>query len=134
MKTAKQILQEMGYNLPTFDSNLFCEIVSNFFRTQKDPSATILLTQTRFVEMENPTEVGFIDLLDTSIWEKKVDDPEDPFDFIDYDTMQRKGLIRPIIVIDEPFVKNAAQVLTLYGFVCKKRQRKKKTEFIVSLV
>lgn len=134
MKTAKQILQEMGYNLPTFDSNGFCELVSSFFREQKDPGATILLTSKRFVEMENKPEGSFIDMLDTDMWEKKVDDPNDDFDFIDYQVMIKNGLLRPTIVIDEPYIKNAAQVLTLYGFVCKKRQRKKKTEFIVSLI
>lgn len=134
MKTAKQILQEMGYNLPTFDSNGFCELVSNFFREQKDPSATILLTSKRFVEMENKPEGSFLDMLDVTIWDKKVEDENDPFCFIDYQVMMSNKLLRPMIIVDEPYIKNAAQVLTLYGFVCKKRQRKKKTEFIVSLV
>lgn len=170
MKTAKQILQEMGYNLPTFDSNGFCERVVSYFREKKDPSATILLSSKRFVEMEAEKmeddisedaindlgfdnieeykeayfqkckkiemdkEKGWIDVTDEEMWEKMVEDPFEPFDFTNYLVAKNRGLMRPMFYIDEPYIKNAAQVLTLYGFICKKRQRNKKTEFIVSLI
>lgn len=134
MKTRDQILKEIGFDMPKFNTNYFMEPVSAFFRKQKDPSATILLIPKRFVDMENPPEESFIDFLDVTIWERKVDDPDDPFDFIDYSLMIQRGLIRPIIFVDEPFVKNAVQLLKMYGFVSKSRQRSKQREYIISLI
>lgn len=134
MKTRDQILKEIGFDMPKFNTNDFMETVSTFFREQKDPSSTILLVPKRFVDMEHPPAGSFIDYLDVSIWERKVDDLDDPFDFIDYSLMVRRGLIRPIIFIDEPFVKNAVQLLKMYGFVSKSRQRNKQREYIISLI
>lgn len=154
MKRADQLLREMGYNLPTFDSGGFCELVSKFFTEKKDPGATILLVPERFVamqpagdiesltseelveykkkqeELEESKRKGWIDLTDVTIWEKKVDDPYDPFTFTDYIIANNKGLLRPMIYIDEPYIKNAAQVLTMFGFVCKKQRGK----ILVSLI
>lgn len=144
----------MGYELPKFDSGGFCELVSKFFKKKKDPSATILLVPKRFVEMQPVGDTGamtdeelagykkkqeeldenkkkgWIDLTDTSVWDARVDNPYDPFTFTDYIMANNKGLIRPMIYVDEPYIKNAAQVLNLYGFVCK-RQRGK---ILISLI
>ena len=130
---ADSILKSKGIKKKQFDTNVFNEVVKNFFM-EHEAKETILLTPKRFVEMENPPEGDFIDMLDTSIWEKKVDDLEDPFDFIDYNTMLQKGLIRPMLIINEPFIGNASAYLRdICGFCVKSRTRKKKKEYIVSL-
>ena len=101
---------------------------------EHDVSETILLHPKRFVEMENQPDGDFIDMLDTSLWEKKVDDPDDPFDFLQYNLMLQKGLLRPMLIINEPFIGNAAAYLRdICGFTVKGRARKKKKEYIVSL-
>lgn len=95
---------------------------------------TILLTPKRFIEMENPPEGDYIDYLDVSIWEKKCDDPNDPFDFISYQYMKKSGMLRPILVVNEPIIREAAVWLRDYcHFDVKGRTRKKKKEYIVSL-
>lgn len=111
MKTRDQILKEIGFDMPKFNTNDFMEVVSTFFRERKDPSATILLVPKRFVDMDQPpVNSSFIDYLDETIWEKRCNDPDDPFDFISYQYMRTKGLVRPTILVDEPFIKNAVQL------------------------
>ena len=84
--------------------------------------------------MDNPPEGDFIDYLDISVWEKKCDDPDDSFDFIDYQYMKKNGMLRPILMVNEPFIGNAAGWLRDFcGFTVKSRTRKKKKEYIVSL-
>ncbi len=135
MKTRDQILKEIGFDMPKFNTNDFMEVVSTFFRERKDPSATILLVPKRFVDMEHPpVNSSFIDYLDETIWEKRCNDPDDPFDFISYQYMRKKGLVRPTILVDEPFIKNAVQLLKMYGFVSNSRQRNKHKEYIISLI
>nr|DAU36144.1 MAG TPA: hypothetical protein [Caudoviricetes sp.] len=129
---ADSILKSKGIKKKQFDTGVFNEVVKNFFM-EHEAKETILLTPKRFVEMENPPEGDFIDMLDTSIWEKKVDDPEDPFDFIDYNMMLQKGLIRPMLIVNEPFIGNASAYLRICGLNVKSRTRKKKKEYIVSL-
>ena len=69
-----------------------------------------------------------------SLWEKKCDDPDDPFDFIDYQCMKKNGMLRPILVVNEPIIREAAVWLRDYcHFDVKSRTRKKKKEYIVSL-
>ena len=77
--------------------------------------------------MDNPPEGDFIDYLDVSVWEKKSEDPDDPFDFIDYQFMKKNGMLRPILMVNEPFIGNAAGWLRDFcGFTVKSRTRKKK--------
>mgnify|MGYP004417797611 FL=1 len=84
--------------------------------------------------MENPPEGDFIEMLDVSIWEKKAEDPDDPFDFIDYQLMVRNKMMRPIIFVNEPFLTEAALSLrNICGYSVTGRTRKKKKEYIVSL-
>lgn len=133
MIKASDIMKRKGIVQKQMDMNKFNEVIENFFMSN-EPKETILLTPKRFIEMENPPEGDFIDYLDVSVWEKKCDDPDDPFDFIDYQFMQRKGMLRPMLVVNEPFIGNAAGWLRDYcGFVVKSRMRKKKKEYIVSL-
>ncbi len=48
--------------------------------------------------------------------------------------MQKKDLIRPILLVNEPFIGNAAAYLRDFcGFTVKSRIRKKRKEYIVSL-
>ena len=104
---ADAILKEKGVLKKKFDTNAFSEVVQKFF-LEHDVKETILLTPKRFVEMENPPEGDFIEMLDVKEWERRVDDPDDPFDYINYSLMQRQGLIRPMLVVNELFIGNAA--------------------------
>ena len=130
---ADNILKQKGIKKKEFDTAAFNEVIQKFFM-EHDVSETILLHPKRFVEMVNQPDGDFIDMLDTSLWEKKVDDPDDPFDFLQYNLMLQKGLLRPMLIINEPFIGNAAAYLRdICGFTVKGRTRKKKKEYIVSL-
>lgn len=130
---ASDILKKKGIEVKRFDTPAFHEVVYNFFMTH-EAKASILVVPKRFIEMENPPEGDFIDYLDETIWERKADDPDDPFDFINYKIMEKKGMIRPILFINEPYAGNAVgELRELGGFVVKSRTRNKKKEYIVSL-
>lgn len=127
------ILKAKGLKPKVFNLNIFCSAVSDFFMAH-EPKETILLVPKRFLDMENPPEGDFIEMLDVSIWEKKAEDPDDPFDFIDYQLMVRNKMMRPIIFVNEPFLTEAALSLRrICGYSVTGRTRKKKKEYIVSL-
>lgn len=133
MLKASDIMKRKGIVQKQMDMNKFNEVIENFFMAH-EPKDTILLTPKRFIEMDNPPEGDFIDYLDVSVWEKKSEDPDDPFDFIDYQFMKKNGMLRPILMVNEPFIGNAAGWLRDFcGFTVKSRTRKKKKEYIVSL-
>ena len=133
MLKASDIMKRKGIVQKQMDMNKFNEVVENFFM-EHEPKDTVLLTPKRFIEMDNPPEGDFIDYLDVSVWEKKCDDPDDPFDFIDYQCMKKNGMLRPILVVNEPIIREAAVWLRDYcHFDVKSRTRKKKKEYIVSL-
>lgn len=128
-----EILKAKGLKPKVFNLNIFSSVVSDFFLTH-EPKETILLLPKRFLDMDNPPEGDFIDYLDVSVWEKKCEDPDDPFDFIDYQFMVRNKMMRPIIFVNEPFLTEAALSLrNICGYSVTGRTRKKKKEYIVSL-
>ena len=130
---ASSIMKKKGIVQKQMDMSKFNEVVEDFFMAH-EPKETILLTPKRFIEMDNPPEGDFIDYLDVSVWEKKCDDPNDPFDFISYQYMKKSGMLRPILVVNEPIIREAAVWLRDYcHFDVKSRTRKKKKEYIVSL-
>lgn len=155
MITAAQILAEKKYVVNKFDQQGFNAKIAEFFQ-QHDVKDTILLVPKRFVEMdvvcdekymseeekaefeqrklevEEEKKRGWIDMTDLSTWERKVEDPYDPFTFADYIMASNKGLIRPMIYVDEPFVKNASYILAVIaGFIVKKQRGGK---YLVSLI
>lgn len=128
-----EILKAKGLKPKVFNLNIFSSVVSDFFMTH-EPKETILLLPKRFLDMDNPPEGDFIEMLDVSIWKKKSEDPDDPFDFIDYQFMVRNNMMRPIIFVNEPFLTEAALSLrNICGYSVTGRTRKKKKEYIVSL-
>ena len=128
-----EILKAKGLKPKVFNLNIFCSVVSDSFMTH-EPKETILLLPKRFLDMDNPPEGDFIEMLDVSIWKKKSEDPDDPFDFIDYQFMVRNKMMRPIIFVNEPFLTEAALSLrNICGYSVTGRTRKKKKEYIVSL-
>lgn len=130
---ASDIMAKKGIEQKKLKTGELNKIVADFFMNH-EAKDTILLTPKRFIEMENPPEGYFIDYLDVSIWEKKCDDPNDPFDFISYQYMKKNGMLRPILVVDEPIIREAALYLRdICNFAVKSRTRKKKKEYIVSL-
>lgn len=131
---ASSIMKKKGIVQKKLKTGELNKIIENFFMTH-EAKDTILLTPKRFIEMENPPEGDFIeDYLDESIWKKKCEDPDDKFDFIDYQSMKKRGMIRPILIVDEPVIRDAVIWLRDYcHFDVKSRTRKKKKEYIVSL-
>lgn len=128
-----EILKAKGLKPKVFNLNIFSSVVSDFFLTH-EPKETILLLPKRFLDMENPPEGDFIEMLDVSIWKKKSEDPNDPFDFFDYQFMVQNKMMRPIIFVNEPFLTEAALSLrNICGYSVTGRTRKKKKEYIVSL-
>ena len=128
-----EILKAKGLKPKVFNLNIFSSVVSDFFLTH-EPKETILLLPKRFLDMENPPEGDFIEMLDVSIWQKKSEDPNDPFDFFDYQFMVQNKMMRPIIFVNEPFLTEAALSLrNICGYSVTGRTRKKKKEYIVSL-
>lgn len=152
---ASNILAAKGYVANKFDQEGFDKIIGDFFM-KSEISEVITLTPKRFIEMkpsplsDTPTEDeimyfkkessdielakkrGWIDLLDVDIWRRRVDDPNDPFEFEDFLMAMNKGYLYPMIFVDEPFIKNAAYLLSLInGYVVKKG---KKGKYLVSLL
>lgn len=123
MLKASDIMKRKGIVQKQMDMNKFNEVIENFFMTH-EPKETILLTPKRFIEMDNPPEGDFIDYLDVSVWEKRSEDPDDPFDFIDYQFMKKNGMLRPILMVNEPFIGNAAGWLRDLWIHCEEQNTK----------
>lgn len=130
---ASKILEKKGIVVKQFDTGAFAAVVENFFMTH-DVSATILLHPKRFIEMPNPPEGDFVDYLDETIWQRKMDDKKDKFNCCDYILMRDKGLLRPFLLVNEPFIGNAAAYLRDFcGFTVKSRMKQRRKQYIVSL-
>lgn len=130
---AKKILEKKGIVQKQFDTAAFSAVVEDFFMTH-DVSATIVLYPQRFVEMKNPPEGDFIDCLDDKMWERRAKDPKDPFNWSNIVRLQEQDILRPMLVIDEPFIGNAAAYLRNFcGFTVTSRVRQRTRQFIVSL-
>lgn len=131
---ADSILKAKGIEKRSFNTGELNELVENFFMNNP-PEAKILLRSRRFIEMENPPKGDIINMLDVSIWEKMVNDPNEKyFTFSRYLDLQRQGMIMPTLIINEPFIGNAAAYLrTLCGFTVTSRMRNRKKQYIVSL-
>lgn len=130
---ADAILKQKGIEKKTFDTSKFNDVVLNFFLTH-EAKATILLRPERFIEKDNPPEGDFIVMLDDEDWVKRLDDPNDSFDHTDLFILRNNNLFRPTLVIDEPFITNAAHYLrSICGFSVQNRTRRGKKEYIVSL-
>lgn len=128
---ASKILESKGFQQPKFDTVGFTSLVGKYF-TEHEVKDTLLLVPKRFINMTEPPKGGFEDYTDVSIWERRCEDPNDPFSFTDYIIARNKCLIRPMVYVDEPFIKNAAFTLSaMCGFVVKKQRAGK---FLVSLV
>ncbi len=131
---ADNILKKKGIVKKSFDTGELNELVEKFFM-ENPPEAKILLRSKRFIEMENQPEGDIINWLDESIWEDMVHDENNPsFKFSTYLRLLREGMIMPTLIINEPFIGNAAAYLrTICGFTVKSRMRNKQKQYVVSL-
>lgn len=131
---ADNILKKKGIVKKSFDTGELNELVEKFFM-ENPPEAKILLRSKRFIEMENPPEGDIINWLDESIWEDMVHDENNPsFKLSTYLRLLREGMIMPTLIINEPFIGNAAAYLrTICGFTVKSRMRNKQKQYVVSL-
>lgn len=130
---ADAILKQKGIEKKTFDTSKFNDVVQNYFLTH-EAKATILLRSERFIEKDNPPEGDFIAMLDTEDWDKRLEDPNDSFDYLDLQILRGNNLLRPTLIIDEPFITNAAHYLrSICGFSVQNRTRRGKKEYIISL-
>ena len=130
---ADNILRAKGIEKAKFNTSELNELVEDFFMNH-DAKEKILLRSQRFIEMENPPEGDIIDMLDVSVWQKRCEDTDDPFTFQSYLTLLRNGMIMPTLIINEPFIGNAAGYLRdICGFTVKSRMRNRKKQYIVTL-
>lgn len=130
---ADNILKAKDIKKAKFDTSELNELVEKFFMNH-DAKEKILLRSQRFIEMENPPKGDIIDLLDISIWKKRCEDPDDSLTFPNYLDLLRNGMIMPTLIINEPFIGNAAGYLRdICGFTVTSRMRKRKKQYIVSL-
>lgn len=130
---ADNILRAKGIEKAKFDTSKLNELVEKFF-LDHDAKEKILLRSQRFIEMENTPEGDIIDMLDVSVWQKRCEDPDDTFTFQSYLTLLRNGLIIPTLIINEPFIGNAAGYLRdICGFTVTSRMRNRKKQYIVTL-
>lgn len=133
MINVKKLLQEKGYQPKPFDTNGFMTLVEKFF-TEHPVEATLAIYPKRFADDPSAPDCGYIDMIDEERWSEKVEDDNDPFTFTDYIIFSNKGLIRPLIFVDEPYLENAVFALKLSGLPVKKRRSGKCSMYIVSLV
>ena len=153
--TAEMILAMKKYKTPKFNQNGFNARISEFF-IDHNLEDTILVVPKRFIEMkvagdpetmpdeekaiyeekkaklEEDKQRGWIDMTDTSVWEKKVDDPYDPFTFTDYIVANNKGLIRPMIYVDEGWLPGVLNIMSTCTHFKYKKQRGGK--YLISLI
>ncbi len=130
---ADNILKKKGIEKRNFNTSELNELVEHFFM-ENPPESKILLRSKRFVEMKNPPQGDIINWLDNDVFQRMINDPDNPFDFGTYLYMKKQGMIMPTLIINEPFIGNAAAYLrTLCGFTVKSRTRNKQKQYIVSL-
>lgn len=130
---ADNILKAKGIEKAKFDTSELNELVEDFFMNH-DAKEKILMRSERFIEMEKPPKGDIIDMLDTSVWQKRCEDPDDMFTFQNYLALLRNGLIMPTLIVNEPFIGNAAGYLRdICGFTVTSRMRNRKKQYIVSL-
>lgn len=131
---ADNILKRKGIEKKSFNTGELNDLVEKFFM-ENPPEAKILLRSMRFVEMTDPPkDSDIINWLDTDIFQKRIEDPNDPFDYSCFLTLRNYDMLMPTLVINEPFFGNAAAYLrTICGFTVKSRIRNRHKQYIVSL-
>lgn len=143
--SAKDILAEKGYVLPKFDTAGFTEAVVRFFRSH-GVEASLIVCPVRFVEeQERYPRCGWVAICE---WDEELqellklwyasgyDNARDLDTEEDYLEMYEYYVARtPRILVDEPFCKNAVNMLAIMqGFVVKSRMRKKRREYVITLL
>lgn len=142
--SAKKILDEKGFVMNKFDTSAFFDVVQNFFK-KNDVSIDLTLVPYRFVLARKYNEFdlteedikrGFLPQCDTDergelLWALKLADD----DYESFIQQAKKGLITHRIIVDRPFIQNAAFMLqTMGGFVVEKVKLSKMQCYVVTLV
>ncbi len=143
--SAKDILAEKGYVLPKFDTAGFTEAVVRFFRSH-GVEASLIVRPVRFVEeQERYPRCGWVAICE---WDEELQELLKRWHAAGYDNSRYTDIeeymewyyeyyvVRtPSILVDEPFCKNAVNMLAIMqGFVVKSRMRKKKREYVITLL
>lgn len=145
--SAKDILAEKGYVQHKFDTEGFNNAVVEYFRA-REPEAKLTIHPLRFVEYKN--------CLPQCGWLSIMQEKDELFDIFYPDKKNKKApvwsSVYPLrnwaikfdsvlpytckfIVVDEPFCKNAVNMLAIMqGFVVKSRRKNGEKEYIVSLI
>lgn len=142
--SAQKILDEKGFRRTKFDTSAFLDVVKDFFQ-KNDVSAELTLIPYRFVLVNKNNDFN---LTDEDIKRGFLPQCErNEFDELkwavqlmkeDYEMFHiqcRKNLVRPRVIIDKPFIQNAAFLLqTMGGFVVEKTRLGKFSCYSVTLV
>lgn len=151
---AKDILKEIGYVAPKFDSNGFLQTVGEFFLSGT-VEQRLLLIPYRFANIEwetlNLPEPTDCDMSSPYGFTKedvakgfKAETATHPYWGIqaacNYDETNRvrqeeAGILVPRIIIDKPFFENAAQMLrVMCGYIVEKKMKRHTKLYNVSLI
>lgn len=141
--SAQSILKQKGFQQTKFDTAGFMDAVAQFF-IRNEVSASLRLLGVSFIQYPDmPDDQEFSDddpNLDMDIhmsdkkkgWKDQYEEDEDgdllyvkkiPFDIMKTDLDM--GILGPRILVDKPFLKNAASLLRLMGgYVVEKKKSK----------
>lgn len=132
---ADNILRAKGISKRNFDTSELNGLVEDFFMTH-EANARFIIVSVRFADKEGMPDSGIENHLDSSFlrWNTRDLPPEDlQFFKNDFEDKDRDCNL-PMIIIDEPFIKNVASYLrSICGFTVKRSKGVRPEAYVVSL-
>ena len=145
---AQDILKEKGFKTPPFDTAAFQNAVVEYFQAH-EVSAKLEVVSMRFVELADAPLCGFAMTEERRLWSMEprshysrrghliIDEPEKVYStayiippFLtpcincdEEDVNGGKYILRPIIVVDEPYATNAVALLKMAGFIVSRKHK-----------
>lgn len=132
---ADNILRAKGISKRNFDTSELNGLVEDFFMTH-EANARFMIVSVRFADEEGMPDSGIENHLDSSFyqWNIRDVDPEDLRLFEQDIRDKNKDYNLPMIIIDEPFIKNVASYLrSICGFTVKRSKDVRPEAYVVSL-
>lgn len=126
---ADNILRAKGITKRNFDTSELNELVEDFFMTH-EANARFMIVSVRFADREGMPDSGIENHLGSSFYQWLFNGEQDDF----LNLRKNKDYNLPMIIIDEPFIKNVASYLrSLCGFTVKRSKDVQPEAYVVSL-